>query len=540
LRENNRHCQKENLVKSATLALLVLAASLSSWSLTHVPGNAVQSSKHYRESGVSNATGRSGSAHMTARAILDKDGNATIELTTGKLDSTSTAPGSFRKVQFKVLNAAGNPISVQNLFPPTASGYYSFASQSLHRGQQLQLQANITGIDGNRTDVVTVVETVKVHPDVAVAGLSFPSSAVPNQAVVISANIVEMNADAGATTNCVLAIDGNPVDQVKNVWVDAAGSVSCAFVYTFSAPGGHSIQVSAMNVAPADWDTSNNSNSGTIDITNPNTAEQSFASFQENNGGFPVTATNTSKQWYMGTLVEDVSNTFGTSGRTQDSNTGFSSSGCAGSTNAVAWQFPVNVSYSETMDGKSVYSFTDTGITGNSVSFSGYNFPICNGIVASQNLEFGSAQADDHWHFLNSYQYYDAAGNLLMSSQSIQSERFAGDVTFFSYGYQCFYWNSPSGACENPSDYYTWNTTSQQANGTIVPVGSTWVPSVSTVDAAGNTFSGSISVPLSVTQQTRSQPTTCQNLGPDSNGYTYQNCSSSEYNYTITEGSESN
>jgi hypothetical protein len=161
-------------------------------------------------------------------------------------------------------------------------------------------------------------------------------------------------------------------------------------------------------------------------------------------------------------------------------------------------------------------------------------------MVASQNLEFGSAQADDHWHFLNSYQYYDAAGNLLMSSQSIQSERFAGDVTFFSYGYQCFYWSSPSGACENPSDYYTWNTTSQSVYGTIVPVGSTWVPSVSTVDAAGNTFSGSISVPLSATQQTRSQPTTCQNLGPDSNGYTYQNCSSSEYNYTITEGSESN
>jgi hypothetical protein len=527
-------------VKSATLALLVLATSLSSWSLTHVPGNAVQSSKHYRESGVSNATGRSGSAHVTARALVSKDGGATVEVTTGTLDSTSTAPGSFRKVQFKALNAAGNPISVQNLFPSTPSGYYSFTSPSFHRGQQLQLQANITGIDGNRTDVVTVVETVKVRPDLAVSNLSFPSSAVPNQTVNISANIVEMNADTGATTTCVLAIDGNPVDQVKNVWVDAAGSVSCAFVYTFDAPGGHTIQVSANNVVPADWDTSNNSSSGTIDITNPNTAEQSFASFQENNGGFPVTATNTSKQWYMGTLVEDVSNTFGQSGRTQDSNTAFSSSGCAGSTNAVAWQFPVNVSYSETMDGKSVYSVTDTGITGSSMSFSGYNFPMCNGTVASQNLQFGSAQADDHWHFLNSYQYYDAAGNLLMSSQSIQSERFAGDVTYFSYGFQCFYWSSPSGACVNPSDYYTWNTPSQSVYGTIVPVGSTWVPSVSTVDAAGNTFSGSISVPLTVTQQTSSQPTTCQNLGPDTSGYTYQNCSSSDYNYTITEGSESN
>jgi len=527
-------------VKSATLAVIVLATSLSSWSLTHVPGNAVPSSQHYRQSGVSNATGRSGSATMTARALLSKDGSATVEVTTGTLDSTTTPPGSFRKVQVKALSAAGNPLSVQNLFPSTASGYYSFASQSLHRAQQIQLQANIAGIDGNRTDVVTVVETVKVRPDLAVENLSFPSSAVPNQAVNISANIVEMNGDAGATTTCVLAIDGNPVDQVRNVYVDAAGSVSCAFVYTFNAPGGHTIQVSATNVVPADWDTSNNSSSGTIDITNPNTAEHSFASFQDNNGGFPVTATNTSKQWYMGTLVEDVSDTFGTSGRTQDSNTQFSSSGCTGSTNAVAWQFPVNVTYSESMDGTSVYSFTDTGITGNTISFSGYNFPICSGIVASENLQYGSDQADDHWNYLSSYQYYDGSGNLLMSSQSIQSERYAGAVTYFSYGYQCYYWNSPTGDCSSPSDYYTWNTPSQQAYGTIVPVGSTWVPSVSTLDAAGNTFSGSISVPLSSTQQTISQPNTCQNYGPDSSGNTYQNCSSSDYNYTITEGSESN
>ncbi|HEY4660939.1 MAG TPA: hypothetical protein VIG91_05505 [Terriglobales bacterium] len=525
-------------MKSATLAVLVLATSLSGWSLT-VPANAVKSSKHYRESGVGNGTGRSGSAHMTARALLDKDGQAVVEVTTGALDSTSTPPGSFRKLQFKALSSAGDPISVQNMFPPTASGYYRFASSSLHRAQQLQLQGNIIGIDGNRTDVVTLVETVKVRPDLAVASLSFPSSAVPNQAVNIGANLVEMNADAGATATCVLAIDGNPVDQVKNVYVDAAGSVSCAFVYTFDAPGGHTIEVSATNVAPADWDTSNNSNSGTIEITNPNTAEQYLATFEDKNGGFPVTATNTSKRWYMGTLQDDVTTTFGGSGRTQDSNTTFSSSGCAGSTNAVAWQFPVTVSYSETMDGKSVYSYTDPGITGNTVSFP-RTFASCNGTVAIENQQSGSDQADDHWNYLNSYQDYDSAGNLLMSSQTIQSQRYAGDVTYFSDGYQCHYWKSPSGTCNNPSDYYITNHPRQDVNGTVIPVGSTWVPSVSAVDAAGNTFSGSISVGLTSTQQTRSQPMTCQNIGPDSSGYTYQNCSSSEYNYTITEGSASN
>jgi len=527
-------------VKSATLALLVLATSLSSWAQIRVPANAVPSSKHYRESGVGNATGRSGSAHMTARALLSKDGGATVEVTTGTLDSTSTPPGSFRKVQVKALSAAGDPLSVQNLFPPTASGYYSFGSSSLHRAQQIQLQANVAGIDANRTDVVTVVETVKVRPDLAVDNLSFASSAFVNQAVNISANIVEMNGDTGGTTTCVLAIDGNNVDEVNNVYVDAAGSVSCAFVYTFTSVGGHTIQVSAVNVVPADWDTSNNSNSGTIDITNPNTAEQSSASFEDDNGSFPVISTNTSKEWYLGTLIVDVSNTFGNTGRKQDSNTLFKSSGCAGSTNAVAWQFPVTVKYTESMDGTSVYSFTDAGITGSSVSFPVNNSPLCGGVEASEHIQSGSDSASDHWNFLQSYEYYDGAGNLLSSTQIFQSERFSGDVTYFSHKFQCFYWSSPSGACTGAADYYTSNSAGQQVYGTIIPVGSTWVPTVATVDAAGNTFSGSISVPLSSTQQTSSQPNTCQSQGPDANGYSTQNCSSFDYNYTITAGSESN
>jgi hypothetical protein len=540
LREEDGICQKENFVKSATLALLVLAASLSSWSLTNVPGNAVKSSKHYRESGVGNATGRSGSANMVARALLDKNGNTIVEVTTGTFDSSNTPPGSFRKVQYKPLTAAGKALYAQNFFPTTASGYYSFVSPALHRAEQIQLQGNISDIDRNRTDVVTVVEMVKIRPDLAVENLTFPSSAFVNHAVNISANIVELNGDAGATTTCVLTIDGNAVDQVKNVYVDAAGSVSCAFVYTFNSVGNHTIQVTAANVVPGDWDTTNNSSSGTIDITNPITAEHSYASFQDNNGGFPLIRTITSKEWYLGNLVVDYSDTFGNSGRTQDSNTEFSSSGCSGSTNAVPWQFPVDVTYTENMDGAPVYSFTDTGITGNTALYSGYNFPICSGIVASENLQYGSDYASDHWNYLSSYQYYDSAGNLLMSSQSIQSERYAGDVTYFSYGYQCYYWNSPSGTCNNPSDYYTWNSPGQNVYGTIVPVGSTWVPSVSTQDAAGNTFSGSISVPLSVTQVTNSQPETCTSYGPDSNGYYYQSCSSYNYNYSITEGSESN
>jgi hypothetical protein len=540
LREEDGICQKENFVKSATLALLVLAASLSSWSLTNVPGNAVKSSKHYREGGVGNATGRAGSANMTARALLSKDGTTTVEVTTGTFDSTNTPPGSFGKLQFKPLNAAGNALFAQNYFPTTASGYYSFVSPSLHRAEQIQLQGNITDIDRNRTDVVTVVETVKVRPDLAVKNLTFPSSAFVNHPVNISANIVELNGDGAATTTCVLAIDGSNVDQVRNVYVDAAGSVSCAFVYTFSATGGHTIQVTAANVVPGDWDTSNNSSSGTIDITNPISAQHASASFEDDNGGFPSTGSYSFEEWYLGSVIENVSNTYGQSGRTQTSDAEFYSSGCAGSTNAISWQFPVNLTYMETMDGTPVYSFKDPAISGNTSSFVGYNFPMCSGTVASINAQVGSDYANDHWNYLTSLQYYDSAANLVWSDQMVRSQKYTGDVTYFSYGYQCYYWNSPSGTCNSPSDYYTWNSPTQDVYGTVVPVGSTWVPSVATQDAAGNTFSGSISVPLTSSQQTDSQPNSCYNYGPDSRGYSSQSCSSYSNNYTITAGAESN
>ena len=110
------------------------------------------------------------------------------------------------------------------------------------------------------------------------------------------------------------------------------------------------------------------------------------------------------------------------------------------------------MTYSETMDGKSVYSFTDTGIAGNSMSFPGGNFAICNGIVASQTLQFGSDEADDHSNYFMSYQYFDGSGNLLMSNQMIQSQRNAGDVTYFSYNYQCIYNTTRRPAtCDSPS-----------------------------------------------------------------------------------------
>src|SRR5438552_9857718 len=64
-------------------------------------------SQKYQDNGLKNATGRSGVASLTGRALLGKDGNTFLELTTGDLDNPAAAPGKLSKVQLKLLRKHG-------------------------------------------------------------------------------------------------------------------------------------------------------------------------------------------------------------------------------------------------------------------------------------------------------------------------------------------------------------------------------------------------------------------------------------------------
>jgi hypothetical protein len=486
---------------------------------------------------------------MTARALVSSDGNGTVELTTGSFESPATPPGSFAKVQFKPLTSAGNAQFAQNFTNlSTATGYYSFSSPALYRGERIQLQGNITGIDRNRTDVVTVVETVKNRPDVAVTKVTaIPSPAVTNQAVDITASLMELQKDTPAVTTCQLfvyqgAVPGSPVDQANNVYVDAGGSVTCAFSYTFTAPGTYTLQVTAAKVVPGDWDLGNNSASTQITVSSPSTvaatpAEHGDAYFTDYL--YSYASSGSYQAWNSGALVQDYAGSDSSLNHWQQSHVAFNSSGCVGSTNATTWQFPVNVVVTETMDGNPIYSFTDNGVTGTS-----YQVPqppggfgsICNSGIASVTAQMGSHFANDHWQYLESYQYFDSSNNLVWIQQLAHSERYSGDVTYWSQGYQCNYWSpSPSGACSTASDYYSWNSGNETLNGTIVAVGTTWAASISTQDAANTAFSGSISVPLTGYSYNSAFPNSCSS-GTDPSGNTYQSCSSSTLNFSYTSG----
>jgi hypothetical protein len=221
----------------------------------------------YRVSGASNATGRSGSARLAARAYRGSDGATRLLVTTGSLDTPNTAPGELSKVQLKAYGPDGRRLFTQNFQRPSSDGVHEFVLQGLPRGSRINVQANVRGIDGNRTDVVEVTATVAAAPSFLVH-IDPPAQVVVGVPTVVTGTVTETGGDAGGFTSCVLYVDGAEVDRIDNIWVDAGDVVTCAFTHPFG-PGPHNVEVRLVGTnggvqgpGPSD--------SGTVNAVNPN------------------------------------------------------------------------------------------------------------------------------------------------------------------------------------------------------------------------------------------------------------------------------
>jgi hypothetical protein len=195
----------------------------------------------YRDSGAPHATGRSGSARLAARAYLGADGVTRLLVTTGSIDDPGRAPGELAKVQLKVSAPDGSRMFTENHQRLASGGSHEFRLAGLPRGARIEVQANVRGIDRNRTDVVVVTATVVVAPVLGVR-VDPPAQVVAGVPTVIAGTVSETGGDAGTYTSCVLYVDGVEVDRIDNVWVDAGDVVACAFTHTFT-PGDHQVQV---------------------------------------------------------------------------------------------------------------------------------------------------------------------------------------------------------------------------------------------------------------------------------------------------------
>lgn len=208
----------------------------------------------YRDSGSKPATGRSGSASIEARALIGRDGLTAIEVST-------PAPGVIEKVQVK---HAGSDDATN--FNGADGNSFSGTMSGLGWNDSVQIQANVSGVDGARMDVVTAEATVARRPDLTVTAVTAAPHAVANASVRIAATVRELNGETGARASCVLSVGGTDVDRADNIWVDAGDSVSCLFSTAFAEAGVQDFTVRVENVSPGDDDASNDSAGGSMQI----------------------------------------------------------------------------------------------------------------------------------------------------------------------------------------------------------------------------------------------------------------------------------
>jgi hypothetical protein len=223
----------------------------------------IPNSVKYRDTGGRPATGRSGSAELEALALLSKDGATTLEVQARHVDPAIQNTGTVGKLQLKALAPDGTTKFVRNFHGQM--GTEPMVLRGLTRGDALQFQANVRGLDGNRTDIVTVTETVKRLPDLRVE-ISAPEEVAANMPMNVLAVVSEQNGDLGTIADCRLYAGGQLVDHANGLWVDAGDAVTCALTWTPAIAGSYPLEVRVSTGDSPEWDDSDNLATATLRV----------------------------------------------------------------------------------------------------------------------------------------------------------------------------------------------------------------------------------------------------------------------------------
>jgi hypothetical protein len=206
----------------------------------------------YNDSGIKNATGRSGDASIEGQTLLGRDGNVTLDL---------SANGAIDKVQVKT--PSGPAMNFNGL---DDSGSFTASLGNLPWHTSVAIQANVASATGARTEVVAATDVVKRRPDLRVNSVDAPVHTLIGFPTIIRVSLSELNGDTGAHANVRVLANGSEVDRIDGVWVDAGDTVNISLATVFESPGSTDLQVIVDGVNPGDWDDSNNSGTAHTDV----------------------------------------------------------------------------------------------------------------------------------------------------------------------------------------------------------------------------------------------------------------------------------
>lgn len=416
--------------------------------------------------------GKAANAHLAVRTMIDSQGSAVLEATTGTFDDGSVPPGVLEQLGVRIIaHADGKHRDDLTFKPRPAAGFFSTPIGHLVHGQALTVDAFISGIDrGN--DHVSVDDTVQYRPDLAVGHIDVPGSVTQALPTTIAATVRETMGDLGATADCILSSDGAVVDRVTGMWVDAGGVVTCHFTHTFTAIGQHVLHVDVANVRPGDYDMSNNGGDATVVV-----APQFM---------FSATAYDAT---YAGSDLTQVLDTAGNVLYAE--NNTFSGSIQSASINGswgIPLVFPLATASARATSGGMTWSLVD----------------LSNLTAASSDPTQGTCAAGSDATGFNWITVCTTGGNGV-GSTNVNVSEFAGDITYHSVG-----------VCQQTTSFldcasgFTWNNGSTSAFATRNPFTGSLTVNLNLSDAMGTTLQAFPVVPLAPYTSQYDVPQTCE------------------------------
>lgn len=485
---------------------------ITGFTVTDGPG-LVANHVRYRDTGANPARGRAGNAHLEARALISSDGTATLDVTTGDF-SGWWSTGTLANVQVKLLSEEGDAIWTRAYQSPDTS-MASYVLPGAGLGSTIQVQGTIKESWSARTGVVTLAESVRRRPDLAVTRLYLPTEARLRAPTLIEAVVEERNGEVGAEATCAVYVDGVREDWMYWIWVDAGGAVTCAFVVAFREAGTRTVRVVVEDTNPGDWDESNNAMEGTVEVGDQISFEWSAyahsdvepfrSSFR---GEFRVTDTEGVLLYEEGYLDE-------LSGQTQHASVG-------------GWMparvsFPLEAIYlGQETDGRVLHSQTLTDLEPSWRWDHGDGGEAC--ISA-----WGRSASVGFLYLLLCSGYWTMPDGRVDEWTWVDYGRNAGEVTYHSEGYSR-YFDEVTGE----EFYYSWNYDDGWSEPGLVPYGTTYTLDVQVTDR-GREYPIHAVVPLEEWTREWSDPYSCFEWTDEWAGLTFRHCfGGEEYARTLS------
>jgi hypothetical protein len=445
----------------------------------------IRNTVRYSDTGQKPATGRAGSAAITARALIGSDLRTELEVTARSADPLSTAQASLQKVRVNAIDHNGAQLFETN-YTGLAGPTFTKSFDRLSWGMTLRVKANVTGVDHNRTDLVDATVPVLLRPDLAV--YLFTTNRIrAGTPVPFTAYVLEGNGQVGALADCGLYVDGTRVDIARDVWVDAQGVVTCAFTHTFADAGRRLVEVRAENVRPGDWDTANNASATYVEVQAVgNHFSDAFASSTDN---------YTHSAWEYTWL---------------DRMTGNGGEDSSASTHHTRQQY--GLAYGSFQAGlRAPFTVTGTQTTsGNPVNTTSFTVNAAAGSDCYSHFD-GSAA---------SFLYVCTDISPYSPYTTFRYDRSAGTVTYHSRQYSRS-WDGLTG-----EEYvYNYNYEFASQEGTLVPFGTDYTFAVQFA-TADSTFTTSITLPLRFQENNQNPGTVCN--GSDDEYWFWHACSTYE------------